>query len=185
MTEMNWMTAQVNRDLFTVCPKCGARALKPSGQYSYYCPECDFEFYMNVAAAAAALIPDTEGNLLVAVRGREPQKGTYDLPGGFMDPGETAEEAIAREIKEELNLKIICTEYFLSRPNRYLYKGVVYATIDAAFICHVEDFSCMKAMDDIDNVVRIPVPDLDVSRFGFESIRAIVQAFLDYHTRNA
>lgn len=178
MTDTHWMIAHENRKLFNTCPKCGARALKPSGQYSYYCPECDFQFYMNVAAAAAGLILDDAGRLLVTVRARDPQKGTLDLPGGFIDPGETAEAAMAREIEEELNLRVSHMEYFFSTPNRYLFKGVLYATLDMAFICRVEEFDAMEPMDDITDVLRLPLNEIDLTRFGFESTKKIVRKFL-------
>lgn len=178
MADADWMIAQINRNLFNTCPKCGARALKPSGQYSYYCPECDFTFYFNVAAAAAGLILDSHGRLLITVRARDPQKGTLDLPGGFIDPGETAEAAMAREIEEELNLRVTHMEYFFSTPNRYLYKGVLYATLDMAFICRVEDFAGLQPMDDIDNVLCLAPEEIDLSRFGFDSTRRIVTRFL-------
>lgn len=182
MPDPNWMIAYENRKLFGTCPKCGARALRPSGQYSYYCPECDFTFYMNTAAAVAGLILDPDGRLLMAVRARDPQKGTLDLPGGFIDPGETAEAALAREIKEELNLDVVRTEYFFSAPNRYLYKGVLYPTLDLAFLCYVDDFAPIRPMDDIADVLRLRPEELDLARIGFDSTRKIISKYLSERT---
>ena len=178
MTHPDWMIAQLNRQVFATCPKCGARALKPSGPYSFDCSECDFVYYMNAAAAVAGLIVDSRERLLVTVRARDPEKGTLDLPGGFIDPGETAEAALAREIEEELNLKVAAMEYFMSMPNRYLYRQVLYATLDLAFVCRVDDFSGMRPMDDIADVVHLPLGQIDLSRFGFESVKTILTRFL-------
>jgi ADP-ribose pyrophosphatase YjhB (NUDIX family) len=76
------------------------------------CEACGFELYLNVAAAVAGLIRDERGRLLITVRGKEPGKGKWDLPGGFADPNESAEQALAREIREEVGLEVTAMRYF-------------------------------------------------------------------------
>jgi len=78
---------------FRHCPRCGASALERHSEKSVSCPACGFLFFFNIAAAVAALITDPEGRLLVTKRALDPAQGTLDLPGGFVDPHETAEEA--------------------------------------------------------------------------------------------
>ena len=109
-------------------------------------------------------------------------KRHLDLPGGFIDPGETAEAALAREIKEELNLDVVRTEYFFSAPNRYLYKGVLYPTLDLAFLCYVDDFAPIRPMDDIADVLRLRPEELDLARIGFDSTRKIISKYLSERT---
>ena len=162
---------------FIYCPKCSARALKPSSPKSILCSECGFEFFFNPAAAVAGIIVNDAGELLVTVRASDPGKGQWDLPGGFIDPGETAEQALAREIKEELNLDVDSMDYFETAPNEYMYKGVTYPTLDMAFICHVADFSTMKTLDDIEQAIFLPPKSIDLARFAFTSIRTFVEQF--------
>lgn len=176
---MDWMISKKNSRTFSTCPKCGARALKPHKMHAFYCPECDFVFYLNVAAAVTGLITDSNGRLLVAVRANEPEKGKYDLPGGFIDPGESAEQAIFREIYEELNLEVVGVNYFCSYPNQYLYKGVYYATEDIAFICTINDFSPVKPRDDVAQIVWLSEKQIQFDQFGFLSIQVIVERFLE------
>lgn len=164
--------------VFLFCPKCGAKVLRPHGPQGHRCSACEFEFFLNVAAAAAGLIVNDQRELLVTVRAKDPAKDTLDLPGGFIDPNETAEEGIRREIKEELNLDVTECKYFCSLPNQYPYMGVVYRTMDLAFVCRVNDFSPLKAMDDIQSCVFIPIDQLDLSRFGFASVRRMVERFV-------
>ena len=118
---MEWMISYENRNVFMYCPLCSAR---PSGRREkrLYCPDCGLVFYLNVAAAVAGLIFDSQGRLLVTVRGQKPKEGMLDMPGGFIDPGESAEQALRQEIREELGLEIESMEYFGSAPNKYLYK---------------------------------------------------------------
>ena len=164
---------------FQYCPHCGSAQLGTRGTKALLCADCGFEYYLNPAAAVAALISDSDGRLLIAVRGKEPAKGTWDLPGGFVDPGESAEDALRREIKEELNLDIIAMEYFCSVPNVYEYKNVAYATVDLAYICHVEDPATATPADDVDSILFKRPADIDPQKFGLRSVRTIVSRHID------
>jgi mutator protein MutT len=162
---------------FIYCPKCSARALRPSSPKSLLCSACGFEYFFNPAAAVAGLIVNEAGELLVTVRAADPGKGSWDLPGGFIDAGETAEHALAREIAEELNLEVASMDYFASAPNEYTYKGVTYPTLDMAFVCRITDFSTMKALDDIQQAMFVSPESIDLARFAFPSIRTFVERF--------
>jgi len=81
--------------------------------------------YLNCAAAAIALIFSPANNLLVTRRKYDPAKGMLDFPGGFADPGETIEECLIREVKEELNLDMEKLTYICSYPNTYQFKKVI------------------------------------------------------------
>jgi NADH pyrophosphatase NudC (nudix superfamily) len=92
--------------LFTFCPVCGSNQFTQNNIKSKHCEACGFVFYVNASAAVAAFILNEAGELLVCTRAKEPAKGTWDLAGGFVDENETAEQAICREIKEELNADV-------------------------------------------------------------------------------
>jgi 8-oxo-dGTP diphosphatase len=55
-----------------------------------------------------AVIKDEAGRLLLIKRGHEPGAGLWTLPGGRIEPGETDEQAVAREILEETGLRVAC-----------------------------------------------------------------------------
>jgi 8-oxo-dGTP diphosphatase len=58
--------------------------------------------------AVGAVIKDQAGRLLLIKRGHEPGAGLWSLPGGRIEPGETHEQALAREVREETNLRVEC-----------------------------------------------------------------------------
>jgi len=57
-----------------------------------------------------ALITDQAGRLLLILRGHDPGKGLWSIPGGRIEPGETDEEAVIREVREETGLEVTCGE---------------------------------------------------------------------------
>ena len=67
-----------------------------------------------------AIVLDRKGRLLLVERGRDPYKGRFALPGGFVEYGETVENAIVRELEEETGIKATVIELFgvYSAPDR-------------------------------------------------------------------
>ncbi len=55
-----------------------------------------------------AVITDESGRMLLILRGHEPGKGLWSVPGGRIEPGETDEQAVIREVREETGLKVTC-----------------------------------------------------------------------------
>ncbi|MCJ8504234.1 NUDIX domain-containing protein [Kocuria flava] len=61
---------------------------------------------MRTVRAAAAVVLDERGRLLLVRRGRAPQRGRWTLPGGALEPGETVAGAAVREVLEETGLRV-------------------------------------------------------------------------------
>lgn len=166
------------RNVLRFCPRCSSGRFVFQDQKCFLCEECGFRFFINAAAAVVALIEDPQGRLLFVKRAGEPRKGTLDLPGGFVDTGETAEQALSREIHEELNLRIDRSTYFCSFPNTYLYGGIVYFTLDLAFVCEVGDISRIRAGDDADGYVFLAPEAVRIEDIGLDSIKEITARFV-------
>nr|NJM01257.1 NUDIX domain-containing protein [Desulfobacula sp.] len=146
---------------------------------SFVCLQCRFKFYLNTASAGVALIFNQHQDLLVTRRKHDPAKGMLDFPGGFAEPGETIEECLVREIKEELNLDAGSLTYFCSVPNTYVYKEVTYSITDFAFFCRIPDFGPIAARDDILDFSFMNPAALKKKDFGFESSKIILDRILN------
>ena len=164
---------------FSFCPVCGEKDFGINNSKSKKCNSCGFVYYFNSSSAVVALIFNTKGELLVCRRAKEPAKGTLDLPGGFVDMNETAEDAIRREVKEELNLEIDSLSYQFSLPNIYLYSGFEVHTLDMFFECNVSSFDNMKVADDVSDACFLSLDEIKLEAFGLISIRKGVEMLLN------
>lgn len=135
------------------------------------CPECKQVYFLNPAVGVGAFILDERGRLLVVGRVHDPQKGFWDLPGGFVDFGESAEVALAREIREETNLVMTKSEYLCSFPNQYAYRGVLYHVMDVFFVCQVASLTPLHAADDAEFPEFVDIPSMNIERLAFPSTR--------------
>jgi len=137
---------------------------------------------LNTAAAVAGIIKDSSSRILMTIRRFDPMAGKLDLPGGFVDMNETAEEALTREIKEELNLDIASLSYYTSIPNIYLFKDVTYNTLDLIYFCSVKNFKHIKASDDVSGYKFLNIDDIDTDNdVGLNSIKRIIRQLQNWN----
>ena len=123
---------------FKYCPVCGSARFVVNNFKSKKCEDCGFTYYANPCSATAAFIVNENDEMLVVRRAKEPAKGTYDLPGGFCDMGETVEEGMRREIQEETGLEVQDIQYLFSSPNVYQYSGMGIHTLDMDYLVRVK-----------------------------------------------
>ncbi len=133
---MNAMRQQAIEFHYHYCPRCGSA--NPSvGSVPFVCAACNLSVFFTPVAAVGGLLVNQEGLLLLVRRARDPGKGKWELPGGFVDRGESIEQALVREIAEETQLELSHIEYLTSHPNDYYYHGVMTPVADCFYICHV------------------------------------------------
>jgi ADP-ribose pyrophosphatase YjhB (NUDIX family) len=87
------------------CPRCGQPA-KITFPRSIACPHCGYAAYFNPKPVAGAIPLDDEDRVILMRRGFDPGRGRWTFPGGFVDLGESVEDAARRETDEELGLAI-------------------------------------------------------------------------------
>jgi len=117
---------------FRFCPSCGAGNPAFLEGKRWHCRYCGFEYFHNVATAAGIILDGPDGIVFIE-RAMEPRRGKLGLPGGFVDPGERAEDAALRECREEVGWAPPRLGFLGSFPNSYAYGGVSYNTCDLFF----------------------------------------------------
>jgi mutator protein MutT len=160
--------------IFAYCPRCGATGGEARTIKQYVCAVCGFQYFQNAATAVIAVLRDPEGRILFTRREKDPARGMLDLPGGFVDPLETAEAALAREVREEIGIEIVSPTFLASFTNRYDYKGVTYYTCDLVFLCAAADLSALSALDEVTDTLFLAPAEVNLEEVGFESVRNIV-----------
>ncbi len=158
------------------CFSCGSEELSFNFK-RLECQKCGAVYYHNVAASVAALII-RDNKLLVLVRNQDPYKGAYDLPGGFLDPDETAEAALSREIFEELGVKVSKLEILRTYPNVYEYGGISYNTCDIIFKVSLETYDFILDKEEIQAFKWVSLDKLNYQDFAFVSIKNALKDFL-------
>jgi NAD+ diphosphatase len=123
---------------------------------------------------------DPGGGLLFLKRAKNPSKGLLGLPGGFIDAGETAEEGLVREIREEIGVEVAELRYLASFPNLYNYQGVAYSVLDFFFVAFLEDFAKATAEPgEVEEIVKISPGEVDYEKIAFPSMKKAVAFYLE------
>lgn len=139
--------------------------------------------FLNAKPTVNAIIKSGNEILLVK-RNIEPKKGCYDLPGGFLNPDESLEKGLIRELNEELGLVFTkqSLEYHCSYPNIYKSDNIDYYTLDVTFIINVTGQNLkLKSSDDINNFQFFSIEKIPFNRIAFNSILISIK---DYITKN-
>lgn len=96
------------------CGVCGAPTIIVSEERARRCPQCTSVFFPVVSSAVIVAV--TRGDELLLAHNRNFRAGMFSLLAGFVDPGETLEQAAVREVHEETGIVIDSLEYVTSQP---------------------------------------------------------------------
>lgn len=125
-----------------------------------------------MASTAGALLI-FEDELLLVERAINPQKGYWDLPGGFIEYGESLEQGLQRELNEELGLELAAEKfvYFGSFANQYFYNQVLYHTCDSFFVYQLNNRVSLQARDDVAAWQWHSLKNIPFERVAFKSVK--------------
>lgn len=104
--------------------------------------------------AVAILITKCTEAVLLARRAVEPAKGMWDIPGGFVEPGESAEQTVVREAREETGLEVRVTGFLGSLPD--VYGETTLPTLNLCFTAEVAGGD-MRPQSDVESLDWFPV----------------------------
>jgi NAD+ diphosphatase len=96
------------------CPNCGARTFFADGGYRRHCEACGADHFPRTDPVVIMLAIHGDACLV----GRSPRfaQGMFSALAGFIEPGETIEEAVAREVFEESGVRVRNVTYFAAQP---------------------------------------------------------------------
>src|SRR5690606_28839634 len=96
------------------CGRCGAATQLDPIERAAVCDNCELLFYPRLSPCVIGIVERHDHCLLAHNKRFKSQK--YSALSGFIEPGETAEQALAREIEEEVGIQITNIRYFGSQP---------------------------------------------------------------------
>lgn len=161
------------------CPRC--RGELRGDRARLECPACGFVCYASSKATAGALVEDGEGRLLLARRAREPFKGRWDIPGGFLEEREHPLDGLRRELREETGLEVEPLDFLGIWMDRYGGDSTAEATLNLYWSARVMSGEA-RAADDVDDLRwfgadELPGPD----ELAFENVPLVLAAWRSRH----
>ncbi|HVT01670.1 MAG TPA: NUDIX domain-containing protein [Patescibacteria group bacterium] len=142
------------------------------------CTNCNYHKFINPTPCNGAILTNENGEILLIERKFEPMKGYWDLTGGFVDPEETLEESMIRELKEETELEVKGLKYFCSEHDTYLYDGITIPTVCAIFTGTINNEQEIKVHDDVAGYKFFKLDEIPFDKLAFKSIEDALRKFI-------
>ena len=164
----------MNQPEYNFCPRCAGRLenrlLKEGDPERLVCGSCGFVFYLGPKLVAGAIV-ELEGEIVLIQRAIEPGYGKWTFPGGFVERGEVAEAAAARETLEETGLRIETSGIV----GLYSYEGQIPAI--AVFVARVTGGE-PEPLDETLDVRAFPRDGLPWAEMAFPSTEHALKDYL-------
>ena len=170
------------------CLVCGARLRRArlEGRWRRRCPRCGWTFYANPVPAVVAVIVH-RGRVLLTRRARPPYRGTWDAPGGFLEAGETPEQGLRRELREEIGVGVRRARLVGFATDRYPYsEGATpprtprpggFSVLAAAYRVTLTSMA-MRAADDVAEVRWFVLARVPWRGIAFPGLRRLLRRTL-------
>ena len=139
------------------CPRCAA-VLENDGQTAT-CAACGFVAHASSEPTACALVLDDAGRVLLARRAFDPERGKWDLPGGFLEEGEEPLDGLRRELLEETGLEIEPLDFVGVWVDRYGDAEDAIATLNLYWTARIVSGEPVPA-DDVSELAWFSLDDL-------------------------
>lgn len=133
--------------------------------------ECELCGFENPKASVTAVII-RKGKLFLLERGEDPYKGMWDFPGGYMQKGEMPEQALAREIHEELGIIPRSMTYLVTLPGTGLWRGKKFPIINIFYLVDIGDL--IPRINKKENVFGEWMPFDDIPEVAWDSNQRMV-----------
>lgn len=134
---------------YKYCPKCAGLLAKRYG-VNPQCEKCGFVLFLNVRAVVVG-VATKNGKVLLEQRAIEPEIDKWSLIGGFVDFAEQPQEALIREVKEEIGCRCKIVKFLGFFPvNSYTFKDETFATLPLVY--EIKVFGTLTTSKEVKNV---------------------------------
>ena len=153
------------------CSHCGTPTEQHPKEHAMVCPQCHYHQYPRVQPCVITVI--TKGKQLLLAKAKRANNTVYGLIAGFVEVGETLEQAVARETLEEVGLEIGNIQYLSSQPWPFPSNLMIafQAEYQSGDIVLQEDEIEDAQFFDFDQLPRIPIP----GSIAYEMIQTAIQ----------
>ena len=165
----------MTEERYHFCSNCGRALPEPDIDGGVSC-SCGRRWYRNPAPTAGCVIVKN-GKALITQRAMDPEKGRFDIPGGFLEMGETPVEGVKRELREELGVEVDVTDadYIQASPHRYGDDGTW--TLALGFRARLAAGDPTPA-DDVESFRWVEESELDAIDFAWDHDRDLIRRVL-------
>lgn len=162
---------------FDYCPACATGLVPSDDGEGKQCPSCGLAWYRNSAPTTGCAIV-SDGKALITKRARDPEKGRFDIPGGFLHAGEDVLDGLKREVREELGIEIDVTIGDLVQMVPHPYgEGGDYVLAMGFNARHASGDP--EPADDVEEMRWVTLEELDELPFAWEHDKALVRRALE------
>ena len=162
---------------FDFCPSCATRLGPSEDGEGKTCGSCGRSWYPSSSPTAGCVIVD-DGRALITKRARDPEKGRFDIPGGFLRAGEDVLDGLRREIREELGVEVEVGfgDFVHAFPHVYGDEGDYVLAL--GFLARIVSGE-PKAADDVDEIRWVSLDELDDIPWAWEHDQVLVRRALE------
>lgn len=154
------------------CGKCGRRMVPDKKERAMVCPDCGNMVFPKIPPSVIVLIRNGERTLLTRYQASHNIYRNYALVAGYVESGETPEEAVAREVMEEVGVKVKNITYFASQP------WPISGALLLGYVCDLDGDDTIKRDDgELEEALWMERKDLPDRSQDVSLTSAMIEAF--------
>jgi NAD+ diphosphatase len=157
------------------CGRCGRETARQEGELARTCPDCGLQHFPRIAPAVIVRVE--QGDRILLARSPQFTPGVYSTLAGFVEPGESLEDTVIREVREEVGVTVMNLRYFGSQPWPFPNSLMI------GFVADYESGELQLQEGEIEDARWFTVDDLPELPSRFSIARALIDDFITQRRR--